>query len=379
MRFEKRSLMLFLLVSLGLFGLVLAAFPTDVSVYLNTTDNLNTSTSNYNFTYTILWNGSYFINNCTLWGNFTGIWAVNETNTTAVVNGTDNLHGINTSLSDGTYIWNVECYYNDTNTDTADANRTITIDTGEAGVTFVVPSASSWHNSDFLINVSVADSPVTVQYRYENSTTNGTWTSMTNPSGNYWNATFDISAVANGNYTIRINATDAAANSNTTETRLIWVDTQSPTITSFSCSPTSVYIGDETTCSCSATDNLDTSVGLSYTRNPVTHSADTYQTTCTATDDAGNSASSTTSYTVSYRPTGYGKAPVTTTTTTKMVPITTTISLITTTIPATTRVTTTPPTTIPTAPLAIPMVSWPILVILVVVFIVLAWRLKLFK
>ncbi len=75
-------------------------------------------------------------------------------------------------------------------------------------------------------------------------------------------------------------------------------DTVNPTIT-FSCSPTSVNVGQVITCSCSATDDVDLSPSVSYTVNPSTSSTGTYTTTCTATDNSGNSASSSISYTVS--------------------------------------------------------------------------------
>jgi len=78
----------------------------------------------------------------------------------------------------------------------------------------------------------------------------------------------------------------------------VFEDTTSPTI-SFSCSPTSVNTGTTITCSCSATDNLDSNPNVSYTENPSTSSAGTFTTTCTATDNAGNSDSSSISYTVS--------------------------------------------------------------------------------
>ncbi|MBC8487979.1 MAG: LamG domain-containing protein [Bacteroidetes bacterium] len=70
------------------------------------------------------------------------------------------------------------------------------------------------------------------------------------------------------------------------------------TISSFSCSPTSAIVGETITCSCSATDAIDSSPTVSYTANPSTSSAGTFTTTCTATDDAGNSASSSISYSV---------------------------------------------------------------------------------
>jgi hypothetical protein len=69
----------------------------------------------------------------------------------------------------------------------------------------------------------------------------------------------------------------------------------SPVI-SFSCSPITVVIGQTITCSCSATDDVDSSPDVSYTANPSTSEIGTLTTTCTATDDSGNSASSSISY-----------------------------------------------------------------------------------
>jgi PGF-pre-PGF domain-containing protein len=75
-------------------------------------------------------------------------------------------------------------------------------------------------------------------------------------------------------------------------------DNTTPTITSFSCSPLSVSVGQTITCSCSATDDTDPSPNVSYTANPSTSSAGTFITTCTATDSSENSASSNVSYVV---------------------------------------------------------------------------------
>ncbi len=67
----------------------------------------------------------------------------------------------------------------------------------------------------------------------------------------------------------------------------------------FSCLPTSVQLDEQITCSCSATDNFDSSPTVSYSVNPSTSSTGTFTTECTAEDDTGNSASSSISYTVS--------------------------------------------------------------------------------
>ena len=84
-------------------------------------------------------------------------------------------------------------------------------------------------------------------------------------------------------------------------------DTVAPTIITFSCSPTSVRSGRIITCSCSATDDVDSSPSVSYTVNPLTSSTGTYTTTCTVTDNSENSVSSSISYTVS--PLGSGGIP----------------------------------------------------------------------
>lgn len=81
-------------------------------------------------------------------------------------------------------------------------------------------------------------------------------------------------------------------------------DTTAPTISSFSCSPTSVYTGDTITCSCSATDDTGISPTVSYTTNPSTSSSGTLTTTCTATDSNNNSVSSSVTYSVSQRGSG---------------------------------------------------------------------------
>jgi hypothetical protein len=85
----------------------------------------------------------------------------------------------------------------------------------------------------------------------------------------------------------------------------VYGDTITPVI-SFSCSPTSVRIGQAVVCSCSATDNTDPNPDVSYTVNPSTSSIGTFITTCTATDNSGNSASSNISYVVSSTGDGNG-------------------------------------------------------------------------
>ena len=69
-----------------------------------------------------------------------------------------------------------------------------------------------------------------------------------------------------------------------------------PTIT-FSCTPSSVEIGQTITCSCTGTDDSGVN-STSYTENPSTSTAGSFSTTCTIIDSMGNSASEIISYTV---------------------------------------------------------------------------------
>ena len=82
-------------------------------------------------------------------------------------------------------------------------------------------------------------------------------------------------------------------------------DTTAPTVSSFTCTPTtSIYTGDTITCSCSATDDTGISPTVSYTTNPSTASSGSFTTTCTATDSNNNTASSSVTYSVNQRGSG---------------------------------------------------------------------------
>ncbi len=103
-------------------------------------------------------------------------------------------------------------------------------DTTNPSVAINSPNSNQYYNANFIVNATVTDDGTlsTVQYRYENSTTNGSYAAMSQ-SGSYWNATFDLTSVSNGNYTFRINATDTSNNQNTTVTVIdVAIDTLNP-------------------------------------------------------------------------------------------------------------------------------------------------------
>lgn len=100
----------------------------DISVALNEPANsYSTSTAPstilFNATATTKVNAN--ITNCSLWLNSTGTWLLNLTNSSQVVN--DTKYTFTQTLSQGVYLWNVQCYINDTHNKFATLNRTITV------------------------------------------------------------------------------------------------------------------------------------------------------------------------------------------------------------------------------------------------------------
>ncbi|MFH0860509.1 MAG: C25 family cysteine peptidase [Candidatus Altiarchaeota archaeon] len=63
--------------------------------------------------------------NCSLYGNFTGSWALNQTDTAITKNVQDTFNVF--SLPNGRYIWNVGCYDNYSNRGFATSNRTLIV------------------------------------------------------------------------------------------------------------------------------------------------------------------------------------------------------------------------------------------------------------
>jgi len=103
---------------------------------------------------------------------------------------------------------------------------------GGAGLTLseiiiTAPANSTNQSNDFVINVSVGNA-TNVTYRWENSTTNGSWSTMTNLTLTDWNATFEIAIITDGTYVFRMNVTNGT-DTNTTKTVDVTLDATSPT------------------------------------------------------------------------------------------------------------------------------------------------------
>jgi PGF-pre-PGF domain-containing protein len=193
-----------------------------INVSLNTPydDNwINNRT--INFTYTPVWNSSITMSNCTLFGNFSGSWGENATNSTILVNGT--LNGIVNNVNlEGVYIWNIECYDISGLGDTGVSNYTVKVNITNPGwytnqsstptnysstasqfnITWndtlspisvvLITIMNSTNSSDIRVNnASMTNSYGGSIYNYSIILPAGTWnwTSYANDTSNNWNAT----------------------------------------------------------------------------------------------------------------------------------------------------------------------------------------------
>jgi hypothetical protein len=188
MTFGKWSLILFSLVLIGVFitqyiiPILALGSPTlvnNVNVTLNSPANNGYSTSaNTNFTFNVSWstsNPNFNLTNCTLWGNFNGTFKANATNATTIVNNV--INGINTSVADGAYLWNVYCYNATSHGNYSTSNYTVTVDLTNPVLRNPYPSNNSYiNNANVVFNVSFTEQNInytvnaTLYYRKSSQT-----------------------------------------------------------------------------------------------------------------------------------------------------------------------------------------------------------------
>src|SRR3989338_8690373 len=111
------------------------------------------------------------------------------------------------------------------------SNATIILLDAKGPAVAIVAPATGTKTGIILVNATVSDSGTgltsgasNVTWRYESDSVTGNWTALNNTAGSNYNGTFNTSAVSDGTYTVRINATDFIGNQNTTVTVGITVD-----------------------------------------------------------------------------------------------------------------------------------------------------------
>lgn len=94
------------------------------------------------------------INNCSLWTNTTGSWALNQTNFSTP---TGQQLNFEINQSDGVYLWNVQCFDSGDTGAFASNNFTFTIDTVEPLITINQPTGTKSSRTSISASFSVTD------------------------------------------------------------------------------------------------------------------------------------------------------------------------------------------------------------------------------
>lgn len=304
----------FMLLFFGVFIFVLSlCFVLANAIATNVIFNQNAS-ANYD-------EGGFLFINWTAGASAAGNYTVYLWMDDNFVNGTENANNSATG-----YYWAVN---------TTEANYTFTIEavtaanatgTNASNVSIYIDSSAplvNWTNSGYnnvtykkntnklIVNVSVGDalSGVASGNSYCVFDINGTNETVA-VSGGWCNTTqLNLTGLSDGNHSIDIWANDTVNNVGVNLSYyVVWTDTTAPATPDFSCTPSTVYDGGTVTCSCSGSDassGINTSYGTSgysFTQSPSTSSRGTFTLTCDTKDNAGNTASTTTTYTVARNP-----------------------------------------------------------------------------
>ena len=166
-------------------------------------------------------------------------------------------------------------------------------------VSIVNANVSNLSSGAVVFNVTVTEEDVinAVIFQF----TNGTAFNLTasNSSATEWNVSLEMANVDEGTQTVTVWTNDTSNNVNLSESITIRVDRTAPTVT-VTCDPVTVGPGEETTCTCSATDGVSGVASRSHTSEVyLPYNAGTYDSfTCTAVDYSGNSGTGTGSYVV---------------------------------------------------------------------------------
>lgn len=281
-----------MLILLVVFIFAAANAPTVVIFEQNTTTNFDEGAFTINWTagggdtegnYTVyLWmNGSFVNQTLNANNSATGYTWSNTTE----ANYTFAISAMNWSNDESTNATNVSIYV-DNSVPTASFN-------GYTNVTYK-------KNTDQLIlNISVSDAISGFTNSGCTFDINGTNETVM-VSGGWCNTTsLNLTGLADGNQTIKVYINDTVNNmGNNLSFFSVQIDTTAPTIT-HSCTPaTDIFVNDNVTCTCTATDAGDANPTISYTQYPLTSVTATNTTTCTVTDAALNEATDTVTYIV---------------------------------------------------------------------------------
>jgi uncharacterized repeat protein (TIGR01451 family) len=182
------------------------------SVYLSSPANSATSAANVTFQYTVTDNSNMY-GSCYVYGNFTGAWARNQTNQTAIGSGTNS---INVTLADGTYIWNVNCSDPSGNIAFNATNRTLTVDATPPGITASGPTVTQTSGSVTL--TATTNESATCKFDTTYTTNYSAMSSTFSTTGSTSHS--QALSLSNGNYVYYALCIDSVSNAMTVTTNI---------------------------------------------------------------------------------------------------------------------------------------------------------------
>jgi hypothetical protein len=158
--------------------------------------------------------------NVSIYGNWSGSWAVNQTNSTAKNNTQTNFTVA--GIPDGTWIWNA--LVNDgVNFNWSLANYTFTIDTTPPVITLpVYVNATKYKNTqNITFNISAIDAIMGANYCSINVNGNANQTLLV--SNGWCNGTYALTGLSDGNKTINAYANDTLGNTGLNRSYVAWL------------------------------------------------------------------------------------------------------------------------------------------------------------
>jgi len=155
------------------------------------------------------------LNSCELWGNFTGTFSKNQTNST-LLTGKESIFNLN--LSDGTYKWNIRC--NDTlGNEATTGNKTFSIDTLLPSISLTEPTGTKTSRQNIPLTFTVSDINLNTCWY---NVYRGVNLEILNTSISCASSTFNVTIDAT--FTLNFYANDSAANTDLSSISFI-VDT----------------------------------------------------------------------------------------------------------------------------------------------------------
>ena len=196
-------------------------------VNLISPNNILTNQSVINFEFNVSNGEDLEISECTLYGDFTGVWEANET-ITNVPTGTN--VGITNEVVEGDYVWNVQCTNDEGYSSFAETNFTFTADMNPPIIDLINPDHEHVEKGNDTVEFEYTVNDFSEIQRCDLHIDGVVVDTVLNPERS--TSLFFIETLENDVYEWKISCLDEAGNTGESATRLLDVSVYSPNITS---------------------------------------------------------------------------------------------------------------------------------------------------